>query len=112
MLILSRFAGAAIGLDRALLVNPYDPEAVAGAIAEALAMSLEERRARHQDLLAAISEHDVVRWQSEFLQELRGADARHEARGGLTDTSLDPLPILGGAPDTVGTPFSARAVSE
>jgi trehalose 6-phosphate synthase len=112
VLILSRFAGAAIELKRALLVNPYDPEAVAGAIAQALAMSLEERRARHQDLLVAISEHDVVRWQSEFLQELRGADVRPESRGGLTDTSLDPMPILGATSESVGSPFSARAASE
>jgi hypothetical protein len=50
------FAGAAIEFRRALLVNPYDAESVAGAIAQALAMSLEERRARHHALLAAIPE--------------------------------------------------------
>jgi hypothetical protein len=54
----------------------------------------------------------VVRWQSEFLQELRGADVRPESRGGLTDTSLDPMPILGATSESVGSPFSARAVSE
>src|SRR5258708_26979494 len=53
VLILSRFAGAAIEFRRALLVNPYDPESVAGAIAQALTMPIEERRARHQGLLAA-----------------------------------------------------------
>jgi trehalose-6-phosphate synthase len=69
---LSRFAGAAVEFQRALLVNPYDAEAVAGAIAQALAMPLEERRARHHALLAAISEYDVDRWQREFLTALRG----------------------------------------
>jgi trehalose 6-phosphate synthase len=74
VLILSRFAGAAIEFRRALLVNPYDPESVASAIAQALAMPLEERRARHQDLLAAISAYDIDRWQREFLATLQGDD--------------------------------------
>jgi trehalose 6-phosphate synthase len=74
VLILSRFAGAAIEFRRALLVNPYDPESVAGAIAQALAMPIEERRARHQALLAAILDYDVDRWQREFLATLRGHD--------------------------------------
>ena len=74
VLILSRFAGAAIEFRRALLVNPYDPEQVAGAIAQALAMPIEERRARHQALLAAVVDYDVDRWQHEFLAALRGDD--------------------------------------
>jgi trehalose 6-phosphate synthase len=74
VLILSRFAGAAIEFRRALLVNPYDPESVASAIAQALAMPVEERRARHQALLAAIHDYDVDRWQREFLAALRGED--------------------------------------
>jgi trehalose 6-phosphate synthase len=79
VLILSRFAGAAIEFQRALLVNPYDAEAVAGAIAQALAMPLEERHARHHALLAAIFEYDVDRWQREFLAALRGDDSVREA---------------------------------
>jgi trehalose 6-phosphate synthase len=72
VLILSRFAGAAIEFRRALLVNPYDEESVAGAIAQALAMPLEERRTRHQALLAAVQAYDIDRWQREFLATLRG----------------------------------------
>jgi trehalose 6-phosphate synthase len=72
VLILSRFAGAAIDLRRALLVNPYDAESVANAIGQALAMPLEERRARHQALLAVVSGYDLDRWQREFLTALRG----------------------------------------
>jgi trehalose 6-phosphate synthase len=72
VLILSRFAGAADEFRRAVLVNPYDAESVAGAIAQALAMPLEERRARHGALLAAVSDYDVDRWQREFLAALRG----------------------------------------
>jgi trehalose 6-phosphate synthase len=75
VLILSRFAGAAIEFRRALLVNPYDAESVASAIAQALTMPLEERRARHQALLAAVFDYDVDRWQREFLAALRGDDS-------------------------------------
>jgi trehalose 6-phosphate synthase len=74
VLILSRFAGSAIEFRRALLVNPYDPESVAGAIAQALAMPLEERCDRHRALLSAILDYDVDRWQREFLAALRGED--------------------------------------
>jgi trehalose 6-phosphate synthase len=78
VLILSRFAGAAIGFRSALLVNPYDAESVAGAIAQALALPLEERRARHQALLAVVSEYDVDRWQRKFLTALRGDDGARD----------------------------------
>jgi trehalose 6-phosphate synthase len=88
VLILSRFAGAAIEFRRALLVNPYDPESVAGAIAQALTMPIEERRARHQALLAAVLDYDVDRWQREFLTALRGDDVMgtFQIRGGPTSS--------------------------
>ena len=72
VLILSRFAGAAHALRRAVLVNPYDTEAVAAAIAQALAMPLEQRRERHRALLAVVLDYDVDRWQREFLAALQG----------------------------------------
>jgi trehalose 6-phosphate synthase len=71
VLILSRFAGAAVEGKRALLVNPYDAESVAGAVAEALAMPLEERRERHAALMHGIFENDVNKWQRDFLDALR-----------------------------------------
>ena len=49
-----------------------------GAIAQALAMPLEERRDRHRALLAMVSSYDVDRWQGEFLSALRGDDGRAE----------------------------------
>lgn len=72
VLVLSRFAGAAIDMRRALLVNPYDAESVAHAVAQALDMPLEERRARHQALLAVVSDYDIDRWQQDFMRALRG----------------------------------------
>ncbi len=55
VLILSKFAGAATILPEALIVNPYDVDAVAEAINTALIMSLEERQARHTALLARVN---------------------------------------------------------
>jgi trehalose 6-phosphate synthase len=71
VLILSRFAGAAVEGKRALLVNPYDAESVAGAIAQALPMPLDERRERHAALMHGILENNVDKWQRDFLDALR-----------------------------------------
>jgi trehalose 6-phosphate synthase len=81
VLILSRFAGAAVQCKRALLVNPYDAESVAGAIAQALAMPLEERRERHAALLRVNLEHNIDKWQKDFLDALRGDDPTAEEIG-------------------------------
>ena len=70
VLILSRFAGAADEFRAALLVNPYDPDAVAAAIARAMAMPLEERRKRHTELYAALLESDIGMWGDKFLKAL------------------------------------------
>jgi len=84
VLILSRFAGAAAELTAALLVNPYDPEAVATSIAHALSMSLDERRARHQAMFRLISENDLKAWGERFLAALTtgsGSPLWHEDLG-------------------------------
>jgi trehalose 6-phosphate synthase len=70
ILILSRFAGAAAELTAALLVNPYDPEAVATSISHALSMPLEERRTRHAALIQVVSENDLKSWGELFLATL------------------------------------------
>jgi len=73
VLILSRFAGAAVECKPALLVNPYDTEAVAAAIHRALTMSIEERRARHRALYSIIAKNDINEWPARFLSALTGA---------------------------------------
>ena len=78
VLILSRFAGAAVEGKRALLVNPYDAESVASAIAQALAMPLDERRERHAALLHGILESNVDKWQKDFLDALRSENRAAE----------------------------------
>ncbi|MDI9387946.1 MAG: trehalose-6-phosphate synthase [Synergistota bacterium] len=69
VLILSEFAGAAIQLAKgALLVNPYDVDAVASAIAEGLSMVEQERRRRMRWLRKTIARNDVFRWVDDFLR--------------------------------------------
>ncbi|WCR11273.1 trehalose-6-phosphate synthase [Paracoccus stylophorae] len=70
VLILSRFAGAAETMDRALIINPHDPWELAGAMAQAMRMSREERRSRHADLLAGVVERDVGWWSRTYLDAL------------------------------------------
>jgi trehalose 6-phosphate synthase len=69
-LILSRFAGAARELDGALLVNPYDIEDIAQAIATALEMPLGERKERWASMNARVVENDVTFWCESFLAAL------------------------------------------
>jgi trehalose 6-phosphate synthase len=71
VLILSRFAGAAMELTDALLVNPADTEEVADALQRALAMPLAERRERWRSMMAVLGEHDITAWRTSFLHALR-----------------------------------------
>jgi trehalose 6-phosphate synthase len=70
VLILSRFAGAARELDAALLVNPYDPDDLADNLERALAMGLDERRQRHEAMLAKVRQVTAATWCRDFLARL------------------------------------------
>lgn len=68
VLILSEFAGAVAQLHRdALLVNPYDIEAVADALHRAFMMDEGERRERMRRLRAVVKRYDIYRWVEAFL---------------------------------------------
>jgi len=68
VLILSEFAGAAPQFYRgAILVNPYDMEAVADAIYQASIMSKEERRSRMRKLRRTIQKYNIFWWVDSFL---------------------------------------------
>jgi trehalose 6-phosphate synthase len=67
VLILSRFAGAAVECEAAVLVNPYDAESVGSAIAQALSMPLRERRGRYDALFQVLKANDVESWGERFL---------------------------------------------
>lgn len=71
VLVLSEFAGAARELRRALLVNPRDLDGMRTAMSRALRMGAAERRRRMASLRRHVIRHDVFRWASDFLKELR-----------------------------------------
>jgi trehalose 6-phosphate synthase len=71
MLVLSRFAGAARELDAALIVNPFDVEAMAEAMHQGLIMPLEERRARWTQMMEVLRRNSITKWREDFLRALR-----------------------------------------
>ena len=76
VLVLSKFAGAALQLPQALIVNPNDKFEVADAVRTALNMDLAERVARWKPMMETIRRYDVRWWSSEYLRELNSAPAR------------------------------------
>ena len=78
VLVLSEFAGAARELEQALIVNPHETDAVAGALKHALEMPLDERRSRHAPMLAHLETHDITKWAEDYLSAL--ADERTSRR--------------------------------
>jgi len=74
VLILSRFAGAALQLTDALLVNPHSPDDLAHNIRLALDMPLEERRERWEKLIVTVREDNVQRWTETIIRDLEAID--------------------------------------
>ncbi|WP_239025997.1 alpha,alpha-trehalose-phosphate synthase (UDP-forming) [Sphingomonas paeninsulae] len=74
VLILSRFAGAAIQLKDAVLINPYSAEEMADAIASALRMDKPERIRRWRLLMDSVEKEDVVWWRQTFVDALMTDD--------------------------------------
>jgi trehalose 6-phosphate synthase len=70
VLILSRFAGAALQLKEALLVNPYSKEEISDAILQALDMPKEERVRRWRALNDSVEREDVLAWRKGFVEAL------------------------------------------
>jgi trehalose 6-phosphate synthase len=76
VLVLSRFAGAAVELTDAILTNPYHVDGLAADLGRALRMPAAERRTRHAALAAVVAATTPRRWAMTFLEHLeatRGA---------------------------------------
>ncbi len=73
VLILSGLAGAAEELQEALVVNPFDVEAVAEALHRALSMPEDERQARMSALRDRVRTNNVHAWVNRFLEAAAGA---------------------------------------
>lgn len=70
VLILSKMAGASAELDSAMIVNPYDTEAVANHLATALQMPLDERKDRWNKMIETLRRNDIHAWQKNFRHDL------------------------------------------
>lgn len=70
VVVLSEFAGAAQDLPQALIINPYDIEAIKSALLTALAMPDEERRSRMESMRDHVRHNDVHHWAQSFLERL------------------------------------------
>ena len=70
VLILSEFAGAAEELTQALLVNPYDIDAIAARLKQALEMSAAERAARMRSMRTQVHRNNLEHWSEIFLSAL------------------------------------------
>lgn len=69
VLILSSFTGASKELAEALVVNPYDVERCADAIALAVSMPEDEQRARMHALRSVVAEFNVYAWAGRMLAD-------------------------------------------
>ncbi len=70
VLVLSELTGASYALPESLSVNPYDHQALADSIREALLMQPDERQRRLAAMKERVDELDVHKWADRFLQSL------------------------------------------
>lgn len=77
VLVLSELAGAAEELDAAIQVNPYDVDAIAAGLNEALAMPLAERRERHEAMMSRLRENNLTAWRQRVLRDLEASEPIH-----------------------------------
>jgi trehalose 6-phosphate synthase len=88
VLVLSQFAGAANELESALIVNPYDIEATADALARAFVMPLDERKDRWRAMMAVMRANTVHDWASHFLDALATNAKGKSADGPIAEPSF------------------------
>ncbi|KAL5202968.1 hypothetical protein ABZP36_013920 [Zizania latifolia] len=77
MLVVSEFIGCSPSLSGAIRVNPWNIEATAEALNEAISMSEREKQLRHEKHYRYVSTHDVAYWSKSFVQDLERACKDH-----------------------------------
>ena len=70
VLILSEMAGASKELFEAVLVNPFDKNAMADALLQAITMPLNEQKRRNKEMQKRLSRYSVEHWSKEFMNSL------------------------------------------
>ena len=78
VLILSEMAGASKELFEALLVNPFDKNAMADTLHQALTMPVEEQIQRNTSMQKRLSRYTVAYWANEFTTALHAKAATQE----------------------------------
>ena len=84
VLVLSELAGAAHELSDALIINPYDVEGFADALAAAVDMPRDERRLRMRAMRRIVAGRNVFGWASDILEGLESiwtAPLQYSVRG-------------------------------
>ncbi|KAL1660754.1 glycosyltransferase family 20 protein [Schizophyllum commune] len=69
-MIISEFAGAAQSLNGSIVVNPWDAQAVADAIHEAVTMDADTRAKNQQKLFKYVEKYSAAFWGSSFIKEM------------------------------------------
>jgi trehalose 6-phosphate synthase len=85
VLVLSQFTGAARELTEALVVNPYDLDEAAGALAAALSMPVAEQKARLRSMRAFVAEFNIYRWAGRMLRDAGRLRRRDRLSGRLSE---------------------------
>jgi trehalose 6-phosphate synthase len=70
VLVLSALAGAAQELEDAVIINPYDIDAFAAALAQAIDMTNEEQVTRMRTMRKVVAGRNVFNWASDILEGL------------------------------------------
>jgi len=70
VLVLSQFAGAALELPEALLVNPFDSQEIAEALHRALTMPQPERKERWDSMMERLRTTTAASWAAGFIERL------------------------------------------
>ena len=80
MLVVSEFIGCSPSLSGAIRVNPWNIEATAEGMNEAISMPEQEKQLRHEKHYRYVSSHDVAYWSRSFIQDLERACKDHFRR--------------------------------
>ncbi len=93
VLVLSSFTGASRELAESLIVNPYDLDEAAEAMALALVMPAAEQRVRMHAMRAFVAEFNIYRWAGRMLRDAERL-RRRERLSGRFEGSPHDLPGL------------------
>ncbi|XP_057465663.1 probable alpha,alpha-trehalose-phosphate synthase [UDP-forming] 7 [Actinidia eriantha] len=80
MLVVSEFIGCSPSLSGAIRINPWNVEATAEALNEAISMADTEKQLRHEKHYRYVSTHDVAYWSRSFFQDMERTCKDHFRR--------------------------------